>query len=124
MNSSIERYRESLVTIPMPGGGGCHTSILGVANRGIRAGLSESDIFYDIRTAIPSGRRNVPDGEIMAAIRKAVRDHTGTSFIPRQSAVTMIDGKAALQRIIKQGKTDNDADLWEMSPIRIGWGTF
>ncbi len=121
MTSTIERYRESVSLIPAPGGG-CHTALLSIANRGIRAGLSESDIFHDIRTAVPSGRRHVPDNEIIVAIRKAAGDSVKGSFIPTyHKPAKPIDGMTALKRVIDQSKADNEADLWELSPIRIDW---
>jgi len=119
--AAFERYQESLLAIPAPGGGGCHAALLGIANKGVRAGLSEQRLFEDIRASVPRGKRHVPNGEILAAIRKAIADAgiqlSAKPYVVRQP----IDGKAALRRILTNGKTDNEADLWELSPVRLDW---
>jgi len=118
---TIKRYLESLLEIPPPGGGGCHAALLGVANRGVHAGLSEQQLFKDIRGAIPRGKRRVPDGEILAAIRRAIVD-AGAQEDPKPYVQKpQIDGKAALQRILADGKAEDEADLWELSPVRLDW---
>lgn len=118
--SKLDRYQESLRTIPPPGGGGCHTALLAVANYGILAGLTAERIFSDLRGSIPAGSRKVSDREISDAIRKAMQDHRGGTFSPRPRPTPVIrDGKVALQRIIEQGKIRDEADLWEASPIRL-----
>jgi len=120
--NKIEKYQDSLSAIPVPGGGGCHPYLLRVANIGVRAGISEKAIFDDISDEIPSGRRRVPDAEITAAIRKAAGDHGGALLTPiNRNPLKQFDGPAARRRIIKQGTTDNEADLWGLSPVRIDW---
>jgi hypothetical protein len=49
---NTERYRSALADMPESGGGGCHTALLGVANRGIRAGRSAQEVFDDLRAAL------------------------------------------------------------------------
>ncbi len=53
----LMRYETALSKIPKPGGGGCHTALLRVANFGAFAGLTESIIFTEIRANIPTGSR-------------------------------------------------------------------
>ncbi len=114
------RYRDARANIPTPGGGGCHTAILGISNLGVMAGIPPEAIFQDIRQSIPRGLRKVSDREIHDAIRKAISDHNGGTFTPRTRATPVVqDGKAALRRIIDQGKISNEVDLWEASPIRL-----
>jgi hypothetical protein len=116
----LARYNEALRIIPFPGGGGCHSSILGVANLGVLAGLTAETIFQDLRQSIPSGSRKVSDGEISDAIRKALSDHNGGTYTPRPRPEPVVrDGKATRQRIIDQGKILDEADFWEASPIRL-----
>lgn len=125
------KYQERLATIPAPGGGGCHVSLLGVANLGIMGGIDPETIFQDIRETIPQGRRRVTDQEIRAAIRRAMNDHGATVTLPTGEAYRRYkppkpespikNGKTALQNIIKQSKISDEADLWESSPIRLDW---
>jgi hypothetical protein len=116
----IGRYQESRLNIPIPGSGGCHTAILGVANLGVLAGLAAEAIFQDLRRSIPQGKRQISDREITDAINKAQQDHTDGTFTPRPRPKPVVqDGKAALQNIIDQGKISDEVDLWEASQIRL-----
>lgn len=113
------RYQEALLDIPSPGCG-CHPSLLGVANSGVKAGLDSEQIFQDIRQNIPQGDRRVSDREIQDAISKALSDYKGKKFIPKARPRPIVnDGKTALQKIIEQGMISDEADLWEVSPIRL-----
>jgi hypothetical protein len=63
----------------------------------------------------------MPDHEIVAAIRKAAADHRsgGTVYHFQPKAKPLIqDGYKALQRMIEQGQIDNEADLWDTSPVK------
>ena len=69
------RYQEALNGIPAPGmEQNCHTSLLGVATLGIRAGHGQDELFEDIKAAIPLGKRTVSDQEIRNAIKRAMQD--------------------------------------------------
>ncbi|MBN1664009.1 MAG: hypothetical protein JW943_10455 [Deltaproteobacteria bacterium] len=114
-----DRYNEALSRIPPPGCG-CHPFLLAVVDYGVIANVDADKIFSDIRQAIPQGARRISDREIMDAINKAFSDHHGGTFTPRpRPAPIFHDGKAALQKIIDQGKINNEVDLWEASPIRL-----
>jgi len=114
-----KRYHESLNRIPPPGCG-CHPSLLAVANLGVLAGLDGEGIFRDVRDSIPQGSRRIPDREIQDAINKALGEHRGGTFTAKPRAAPVIqDGKAAIRRIIAQGKIAKEADLRECSPIRL-----
>ena len=116
----LTRYNQALRNIPSPGGGGCHTAILGIANLGVMAGLISEAIFQDLRRSIPQGKRQVSEREITDAINKALQDHNADTFTSRPRSKPVVqDGKAALQKIINQGKISDEADLWEASPIRL-----
>lgn len=118
-----EKYKNALVSIPQPGMG-CHAALLGVANCGIRNGLSNEQIFWDIRSAIPSGVRPVPDREIIDAITKARHEitpySTGDSYRPmaRTMPKPLIDGPATRTKLIQAGDGAGPADFWELSPFR------
>jgi len=115
----IKRYSEALQDIPVPGCG-CHPYLLTVSNYGVICDFSAEQIFTDIRRAIPQGTRQVCDGEITDAINKALADRTGGTFSPRQRTKPVVkDGKAALQRIIEQGKISDETGLRETSPVRL-----
>jgi len=120
----LAKYKNRLASLPPPGGGGCHVALLGVANLGTIAGLDPDEIFHGLRAAIPQGQRRVSDQEIRAAIHKATTDHKGKPYRRYRSSKAgpvIKDGKSALQAIIKQSKIYDEADLWESSPIRLGW---
>lgn len=122
--SRAEKYKSALAAIPQPGMG-CHTALLGAANSGIMAGLSDGQIFEDIREAIPAGVRRVPDREITDAIAKARREmipYMTTKPHHRQMArptpKPLIDGPATRAKLIQAGAEAGPADLWELSPVR------
>jgi hypothetical protein len=116
-----QKYKDRLSSIPAPGNG-CHTALLGVANLGASAGMNGEKIFLDIRNHIPQGTRHVSDREIHDAVCKAIADHSTEccrgAFIPKPQ-LTVKDGKMALQRIINQAIIRDEADLWDLSPIRL-----
>ena len=63
-----KRYQAALENIPAPGGNGCHTHLLGLANRGIWARRTDEEMLAEIRASIPPGTRDVRDREIWGAI--------------------------------------------------------
>lgn len=94
--------------------------ILAIANLGIMAGIAPAQIHDDILRVAGSSR--IPDREIRAAITRAARDHAcgGSGYtIPPKPKPIVQDGQAALRRIIDQGRISDDADLFEISPIRL-----
>ncbi|MHB8092771.1 MAG: hypothetical protein ACYDH8_14415 [Syntrophales bacterium] len=112
-------YQTALQDIPAPGAG-CHRALLSVANHGAIAGLTADQIFSDIRQAIPSGGRRVSDGEISDAVNKALSDRAGDPPRPSPRPIPVVkDGKAALMKIIEQGKFSTEAELTETSPVKI-----
>jgi hypothetical protein len=117
-NDRAQAYFQSLSGLPNSGGGGFHAAQLSTANYGRMAGLTQDQVFADIRGRV-RGTRVVPDAEIWAAVRKAYSD-TGNSrgWAPRP--VPRIR-KDALQEIIRRGAGASAADLWEASPIRPDW---
>lgn len=121
-----EKYSKALNEIPAPGGGGCHTALLGVANLGIMAGLTDGQLLADIRASTPHGTRNVPESEIMAAIKRAKMDcqpfDTTTGYRPRITAPPKPIERVKpeyLQHLIEKGSGQTEADFWEASPIRL-----
>jgi len=115
----IKRY--SNYVIPAPGDG-CHQAILGKANLGALAGLSRERVFEDIRKSLSNGSRRVSDREIEVTVEKAFSDvgrEMGKAFNKVMPAVK--DGKAALRRIIEQGRYRDEASIREASEIRIEW---
>jgi len=122
----MQRYEDALKQIPQPGSG-CHTSLLGVANLGVMAGLSEAELLGDIRANIPTGGRRVPEREILDAIRKAQSEceqgaphHLRRHQTPHKAAKPF-DGAAYRHTLINRSLGVSEADLWELSPCRITW---
>ena len=115
-------YIQKLYSIPAPGKG-CHTALLGVANCGIREGLSEEQIFADIRQHIPNGTRYIPDSEIYAAISKAKSDHIPYRSIfekPFKNSVSKPKIPSEYRdHLLEKGKGTEEVDLWEASPVRL-----
>ena len=62
------------------------------------------------------------DREILDAINKAMADYNGGSFIPRPRPAALIkEGAAVLQKIIQQSSIADEADLSEVSQLRLDW---
>jgi hypothetical protein len=115
----LDRYQEALRNIPPPGCG-CHPYLLAISNYGVMSGRDAEQFFKDVRSAIPMGTRRISDKEVTDAVNKALAEHGKGSFIPRpRPKPRVIDGKAALQRIIDKAKIATEDDLWEASPIRL-----
>ena len=120
-NYTLSKYEKRLAEIPAPGGNGCHSALLAVANLGVIAGLKPKKIFDDIRQNIVPGTRRVSDGEIFDAVKKALNDHSSKHYdllIPKPKTVVR-NGKITLFKIISQAKYYDEADLWEFSPVRL-----
>ncbi|VGO18787.1 hypothetical protein [Pontiella sulfatireligans] len=118
-----KKYNKALQSIPSPGGGGCHPALLGVANHGVMAGLTDERMFTDIRNSIPDGDRPVPDNEIDAAIRRARQDLTGVTSTGGRPSVPHkprpVIKSAYLQHLLKQGKGISEQDLRAVSPVQL-----
>lgn len=121
ISKNLNRYKKALEQLPAPGyGNGCHGTLLSIANLGAFAGLLPETIFDDIRAAIPQGQRKISDREIVDAINKALTGYHNGSFTPKPKTKPIVrDGKAALQKIIEQSDISDEADLKELSPIRL-----
>jgi len=116
----VERYRDALATIPPPGQG-CHPALLRVANLGIAAGIGAETVVAEIRSAIPEGTRRVTVREIRATVDKAAKEvgsESRTWTTRSVATVPRIDGMKIRNRIIAGGSED-EADLWEASPVRL-----
>jgi hypothetical protein len=68
--AALARFEAKLRTLP-PTGAGYHPALLGAANAGLSAGLSDDDIFNGIRIHTDESARRVHDSEICQAINKA-----------------------------------------------------
>lgn len=119
-------YEAALREIPAPGNG-CHPHLLRIANLGIRAGLAVDQVVADIRSAIPAGKRHVPDREISAAVEKAHREAGQYGHRPGLSkgwsphtAVSRpkLDADGLRAKIMAEGSPD-EVGLWEASPVRL-----
>ena len=118
-------YQEALINLPESGGGGCHTALLGIANHGIYKGLDPQQIFDDIRQHV-HGRRRVTNREIQAAINQAMRDNNKVvryDFKERRPVKEKppFDGERVRKKIIAKGAGTTEADIWNVSPIKIDW---
>lgn len=119
------KYNTALKSIPAPGGNGCHTALLGVANHGVMAGLADEQIFNDIRNWIPEGNRPVPDGEIRDAVRKARQDvvPSGSGRNHKPVPATQKPRPAVkseyLQSLLERGKNVTERDIANASSVSI-----
>ncbi len=122
-------FKQALGTLPRPGGNGYHPRLLGVANIGIRSGLSPAVVAAALREHTPQGGRRVPDREIADAVNKAM-DGRGRPFresaLPRwrppqpaRPTAKSFDGAAFLAARLAEGDGYGEADIWEASPVRI-----
>lgn len=77
------KFQATLARIPAPGvGKNCHSSLLGVATLGIRAGHKPDELVERIKAAIPAGGRTVTDKEIRDAVNRALVDTVQAGSTP------------------------------------------
>ena len=97
----LRRYRDRLAALAPSGGGGCHQDMLAVANMGRAAGLSEGEVWHDLRDHA-KGDRHISDAEITDRVRTAFQ----TSFVPtyRPSRPVVVDGNATRYRYVVRGR--------------------
>lgn len=118
------RVQAALNSIRQPGTG-CHGSLQSVANTLILAGYTPAEAFTAIRSHIPAGTRPVPDKEIHDAIRTAQRDchgfkaTRGSYHAPIRRPA--LDPSKMLRGILAKGEGAQDVDLFELSPVHLGW---
>lgn len=121
MTAALQRYKDGLRPFPRSGGGGAHAALLANANRGVRAGLTDEQIFEDLRARV-HGTRRVPDREIRDAIRKA-RQAAPTGPRPRwtppAAPAPKFDANAVCRHFIESGAAFDEYDVWECSPCRM-----
>ncbi len=123
MNRSQRDFQAALFSLPCPGGNGYHPRLLGVANVGIRAGIPSPDVAAAIRANTLPGGRRVPDREISQAVEKATRD-CGTGKVwhcPRSITRPVLHPAKLLLGVLAHGEGATEADLWELSPVRLDW---
>lgn len=143
-NRFLEAFYKACQDLPPPGAG-CHVGLLRAANYGILAGLSEADIFREMRQAIKPGSRTVSDREIWDAIAKASKDagsrisrsdyqaltpnERNTAEVVRNAAAILAEDKARAlalrKKLIAAGGGEQspfNADLWEASNPHPGSG--
>ncbi len=115
-----DAFEAALHTLPCPGGNGYHTALLGVANRGIIAGVDPAELFRLIRAHTPQGGRNVPDHEIREAVEKAARE---CPTVPWRAKVRQnnrsFDSTAFMAERLREAHGIGEADIVEASPIRL-----
>jgi hypothetical protein len=113
----IERYDDALRNIPPSGGGGAHTALLRVANFGRLAGVNCEQVAQDLAAHV-HGTRKITGAEVGAAVKKAFNSPTNNRNFNMRPAV---DGARLLKAIVERGAAFSEADLWELSPVRIDW---
>ena len=115
---AFERYNDELLHMPASGGGGCHSSLLRVANFGRLAEVKPNKIAQDLMAYV-HGTRKVTWAEISAAVHKAF--NLSSAFPPGPNIRPAVDGTTLLNAITERGASFTEAELWESSPVRIDW---
>ena len=110
-------YHAALESLPPSGSGLLHRRLLGVANLARNAGL-EPELAEDGLAAHVHGPRRVSPREIQDAVAKAYRMPRARV---RVSTPPTIDGDRLLGAILERGDGHEDADLAELSTVRIDW---
>ena len=122
-------FAAALSSLPRPGGNGYHPRLLGVANIGIRSGLSPDEVAAALRAHTPQGGRRVPDREIADAVTKAMdgRPNFPTRRRPARRwhtpcpAPKTFDVPTFMRRMQREADGIEEADIWAASPVRIDW---
>ena len=120
VKAAFDRYKEALEKFPRSGGGGCHSALLSVANRGRIAGVSRDRIAEDLGAHV-HGTRKIPKSEIEAAVSKAFDASSNDPFRHTATAPPAVHGTKLLNAIVKRGAGFEKADLRRASPVRIDW---
>lgn len=124
------KFGSALDALPAPGGGGCHTALLGAANFAALAGIPEGEAVETICASIPSGGRRVSVREVQDAVRKAYRDCENApqgEFAPYPRVARVERPALDTARFWRDTQarwpedTDPLAELWERSPVRLDW---
>jgi hypothetical protein len=118
MSSRADRYNHELRQMPVSGGGGCHPALLRCANFGRLAGVSRDHVAQDLAAHV-HGTRKITWAEIEAAVNKAF--DWPTKITPHLNVRPAVDGAKLLKGIVERGTAFSEADLWELSPVRIDW---
>jgi hypothetical protein len=112
-------YRHGLAQLQPAGRGhNTHGSLLGVANKGVRANIPADTIAADIRRHLPPGDRPVTDAEIRSAVATATRDNGKTppsSVQPRRPCVD----RRLLAQLVEAGRGSEPADIVRASPVPV-----
>lgn len=116
MMQTREHFERRLAELPAPGTGqGFHAGLLGVANLGKRAGLTDTEVAETIRQGIKTGNREVPDKEIRDAIEKAQGScdwkPSGENYRPPKPKIT----RDAFSKLTSQSDLgpDPESEFWE-----------
>ena len=121
--SAEEKYEEALRSCP-GAGGGVHAWMLGAANLAAAAGIPAEQAAVEITGAM--SRRPSPPHEVRDTVQRAYREHGGRSGLglgiyvpppPKPKPAPM-----TAQEFIRRGGEATEAELWEASPVHIGWG--
>jgi len=116
-----ERYRTKLEALP-PTGEGYHPALLGAANLGVSEGLSDEDLFDDLRAHTDERGRQVPDSEIWQAIEKARQDR-GTFKQQKKEPVQKINlpftPAVFCRRLIEAGRQYSEAAFVNASSMHL-----
>lgn len=119
MNNALVKFQQELTNIPPPGGNGCHSKLLGIANLGVIAGLDANTIHDSLRNHIPPGKRRISDTEINDAIKRAFHDLQGKPAPIIKKSKPKFNAPRVMDKIT-QANLD-EVDIWDNSPIRIDW---
>ncbi|VGO18399.1 hypothetical protein [Pontiella sulfatireligans] len=120
----IDKYAGALTNLPSSGSGGCHTALLGIANLGVLAGLTEEQIHRDLHNAA-HGSRHISDNEIIAATQKARQENqpleNGAGYHPRPiSRKSKPRVKPEYRdRLIERGSGVSEQDITNASPVPL-----
>jgi len=120
MNNALVKFQQELTNIPPPGGNGCHSKLLGIANLGVIAGLDAQTIHDRLREHIPPGKRRISDTEINDAIKRALNDLRGKTAPIIKKSEPKFNAPRVMEKIITQANLD-EVDIWDNSPIRMDW---
>ena len=122
MSRAPENYRAALAACPPPGGG-VHAWMLGAANHAAAAGVDAAQAVSEIGAA--ASRRPRP-GEVQDAVARAYREagaRMGPGALPAPpSRPKPIPAPLAAADFIRRGNGAGETELWEASPVRMGWG--
>ena len=123
--TALSKYND-ITPHPPAYGYGFNLYVLRAARLGVYAGIDPQQIADDIRRHVPPGSRPTLSREITRALNKVTNDSSSNGTVvhydfKKKKQKPAFDGPKARNKIIDLGAGIEEADIWDVSPVKINW---